>query len=113
MSSRDPKEIVGIAVESLACFCLAAVLSIPAGGYDQSWWLSMLQLALCWRFVPHEGLFWLLPRSLYFLAVWMGFRSLMQWRANPPLPILAAGALSAIAACAAIGGALFLPPLSR
>ena len=110
---HDDKALV-LAKESLACFMLSAALAAPAGDYDQEWLLSVCQLMMGWdMLVDGETAFWLIPRTIYCLAVWMGFRAFIQSSVRCDGYRILAALCSVLAVLLGIGGLILLPEISR
>ena len=98
---------------SLACFLLAAILAVKAGGYDQSWWVSQLQLIIGWRVSAPEGGWWYIARASYVLAILQGIGGFVWAEKKSRLIAWIPFALSALAFALAIGGALLVPRLAK
>jgi hypothetical protein len=106
------KKVTQLSQISIMAFVAAMVLALCATPQGESPFLSVLELTIGWKqFYRHEGLFWLIPRTIYLLAVWCGLRSYIVSKDRLPETRIA-GALAFVAVLGLIGGFIFLPTLS-
>ena len=110
----NEKKSHAFAGESLACFALAVISSIPVGGHSQSVIISLMELVFGWELVMKgEQFLWILPRTLLCLAIWLGFRSFYysdSWKDTKPL---AAATLSVLSIIAGVIGILITPDVAH